>query len=82
MKKIPYTLIAAALGVALTHSGFAQQKGGPGGDRKGPPEPEELAPALIKEFDKDGDSKLSEAELIAALKDMQRRMPPPPRGGR
>lgn len=45
------------------------QRPGPGGDR----DPEQMVARMMKEFDKDGDSKLDLTELAAMMKSMRER---------
>jgi Ca2+-binding EF-hand superfamily protein len=59
-------LLASLTALAVASTGFAAEGDGKGkGAKKPPMTPEQRAEGMIKNLDKDGDSKLDQAELAA-----------------
>lgn len=83
MKRI-HGLVCGLVGMAMVAGTIALAQppeggppGGPGGERRGPPSPEQFIERAMK-FDADGDGKLDRSELTKLAEEMQARRP---RGG-
>ena len=94
MKKLTTTLTVLSLGALLTTPSFSQERRG-GGDGEGPPPQRrgvgddegqrgggKIPPAIVKEFDKNGDGKLDATEAAAARKALAERRKPDDKGGK
>jgi len=67
--KMTGLVLAVAGALSIANAQGSGEKGGQSGKRQ----KSQSAAELIKQFDKDGDSKLSEIEVTAMLKDMKSR---------
>jgi hypothetical protein len=78
MRNLAIVMLAVTLVIGLALIAEAQQRPGHGGGMKPPPgmplPPQQLPEEVIKEFDKDGDGKLSPEELKVAREELHKRM--------